>query len=104
MSTITGYKYLILNDSGTPVIEGTTMKVVELILGNKAYGWSPEEMHFQYPHLSLGQIYSALAYYSDHQEEVEQELKKRLKEVNQLEKASKPSSLKARLRAEGLLE
>jgi len=39
---------------------GTTLKVVELVLEQMAYGWSPEELHFQHPYLTLGQIYSAL--------------------------------------------
>jgi hypothetical protein len=38
------------------------MKVIELILEKSAYGWSPEELHFQHAYLTLGQIYSALAY------------------------------------------
>ena len=45
------------------MIAGTTMKVVELVVEKNAYGWIPEELHFQHPYLSLGQIYSALAYY-----------------------------------------
>ncbi|MBF0328235.1 MAG: DUF433 domain-containing protein [Nitrospirae bacterium] len=35
------------------------MKVVELVVEKIAYGWSPEELHFQHPYLTLGQIYSA---------------------------------------------
>lgn len=31
------------------LIEGTLMKVVELITSVQAYGSSPEELHFQYP-------------------------------------------------------
>jgi uncharacterized protein (DUF433 family) len=42
------------------------MKVIELVREQDAYGWSPEELHFQHPYLSLGQIHSALAYYWDH--------------------------------------
>ncbi len=45
------------------------MKVVELVTSVHAYGWSPEELHFQYPHLSMSHIYSALAYYWEHKEE-----------------------------------
>jgi len=33
------------------------MKVVELILDSKAYGWSKEELHFQHPYLTMGQMY-----------------------------------------------
>jgi uncharacterized protein (DUF433 family) len=36
-------------------------------LDHLAYGWSPEEMHYQHPPLSLAQIHAALAYYFDHQ-------------------------------------
>ncbi len=35
------------------------MKVIEIVLEKIAYGWSPEELHFQHPYLTLGQIYSA---------------------------------------------
>ncbi len=57
------------------------MKVIELILENSAYGWSPEELHFQHPYLTLGQIYSALAYYWDHQKELDLDIEKRLANV-----------------------
>jgi uncharacterized protein (DUF433 family) len=72
MNTIveTQYKHIVDQD-GVPMIADTTMKVVELITSYLAYGWSAEEMHLQYPYLSLGQIHSALAYYWDHREEVE---------------------------------
>ncbi len=39
------------------------MKVVELVVEQRTYGWSPEELHFQHPYLTLRQIHSAPAYY-----------------------------------------
>ena len=60
-----------------PIISGTTMKVVELVMAQMAYGWSPEELRFQHPYLTLGQIYSALAYYWDHQEELDADIERR---------------------------
>jgi len=77
--------------------------VVELILGKMAHGWSPEELHFQYPYLTLGQIYSALAYYWDHQEELDRDIERRLEFVDQVQRAMGPSPLVARLRAKGLI-
>ncbi|MCC6455578.1 MAG: DUF433 domain-containing protein [Caldilineaceae bacterium] len=103
MAIATGYQHIVINDAGMPMIAGTTMKVVELVLDHKAYGWSPEELHLQHPHLSLGQIYSALGYYWDHQEEVEQDIERRLHQVNELEKSFKPSPLRERLKAKGLI-
>jgi len=38
------------------------------VLDKIAYGWSPEEIQYQHPQLTLGQVYSALAYYADRQE------------------------------------
>lgn len=98
----TRYEHIILNEAKIPIIAGTTMKVIELVLDYKAYGWSPEELHFQHPYLTLGQIYSALAYYWDHQEELDQNIEQRLETIEQVRQALKPTSLEARLKAKGL--
>jgi uncharacterized protein (DUF433 family) len=64
--------------------ERTTMKIVELVVEQQACGWSPEELHFQHPHLTLGQIHSALAYYWDHREELDRDIERRLEQVEEL--------------------
>ena len=87
--------------AGEPFIVGTTMKIVEPVLGRIAHGRSPEELHFQYPHLSLGQIYSALAYYADHQDELDRDIERRLgREIRQF---AGSSPLVKRLEREGKL-
>ena len=60
--TTTTYMHIRLNADKVPIIAGTTMKVIELVTSHLVYGWSPEELHFQYPHVALSKIYSALAY------------------------------------------
>jgi uncharacterized protein (DUF433 family) len=65
----TRYEHVVLDEDQVPLITGTTMKVIELVVAQTAYGWSPEELHFQYPQLTLGQIHSALAYYWDHKDD-----------------------------------
>ena len=99
----TRYEHISLDQDNVPLITGTKMKVIELVIASKAYGWSPEELHFQYPHLSLGQIFSALAYYWDHQEELDQDIENRLKRIDQIEQTLRPTPLKARLQAKGLI-
>ena len=94
----TRYEHVILNKTQIPTISGTTTKVIELVVEKLAYGWSPEELHFQHPHLTLGQIYSALAYYWDHQEEFEQEIVRRLERVDQIRQQVRPAPLMARLK------
>jgi uncharacterized protein (DUF433 family) len=63
MARPTAYEHSVINEAGVPFIEGTTTKVIELVLDVLAHGWSPDELQFQHPHLTLGQIHSALAYY-----------------------------------------
>ena len=99
----THYEHGILDTSHAPIIRGTTMKVVELVLEKTAYGWSPEELHFQHPYLTLGQIYSALAYYWDHREELDQDIERRLEVVDEMHQGMEMSSLVKRLKTKGLL-
>jgi uncharacterized protein (DUF433 family) len=96
----TRYEHVVLDDHGTPYLASTTMKVVERVTAQVAYGWSPEELHFQYPYLTLGQIYSALAYYWDHREELDQDINRRLATVEAAQRTAPPSPLPARLRAQ----
>jgi len=103
LSAETRYDHIILNEAGIPTIAGTNMKVIELVLERTAYGWSPEELHYQHPFLTLGQIYSALAYYYDNQGKIDDEIEQRLRRVDQIQREGGPSPLGARLRAKGLL-
>ena len=74
------------------------MKVVELVVEQRAYGWSHEELHFQHPYLTLGQIHSALAYYWDHREELDRDIQRRLERVDELRSEYEPSELVERFR------
>ncbi|MGD9099484.1 MAG: DUF433 domain-containing protein [Anaerolineae bacterium] len=104
MSTVqVQYKHIILDKAQVPIIAGTNMKVVELVLGKTAYGWSAEELHFQHPYLTLGQIHSALAYYWDHQDELERDIERRLKFVDEIRRTLAPLPLVARLKAKRLI-
>lgn len=78
------YAHISLDEQGVPLVKGTTMKVVELVMAQRAYGWSPEELHFQHPDLSLGQIHSALAYYWDHQGELDRDIERRTRFADEI--------------------
>ena len=70
-----------------PSIRGTSIKLVNLIAEKKAWGWSPEELRFQYPGITLGQIRDALAYYRDHKAEREEEIERRIKKATAFKKS-----------------
>jgi hypothetical protein len=80
------------------------MKVVELVTSHLTYGWSPEELHFQYPSISLSKIYSALAYYWDHRDEIEADMQRRLGLAERFRQNAPASLVVAKLRAKGLLQ
>jgi hypothetical protein len=46
---------------------------------------------------------SAMAYYYDHQEEIDENIEQRLQRVDQIQREKGPSPLAARLKAKGLL-
>lgn len=98
----TRYEHIVLNKDDVPSIVGTTMKVVELVVEQRAYGWSPEELHFQHPYLTLGQIHSALAYYWDHREKLDHDMQRRLERIEGLRGEFQPSALISRLKARGM--
>jgi hypothetical protein len=79
------------------------MKVVELVLAQVAYGWSAEELRIQFPYLTLGQIYSALAYYWDHREEFDANIESSLEKVNRIQKEIPVPPLVSRLKKKGLI-
>ncbi|MEP7013220.1 MAG: DUF433 domain-containing protein [Acidobacteriota bacterium] len=101
-SDIPSYPHVEIHDDGVPYIAGTTMKIVELVDSKEAYGWSPEELHFQFPQLTLGMVYGALAYYWDHQEEVDSDRELRLRLAEEYRLQDGPSPLAAKIRALGL--
>ncbi len=99
-TTETTYEHIEIDSAGVPIIAGTNMKLIELVLSQLSYGWSPEELYFQFPYLSMGQIHSALAYYWDHQEYLDQDIKKRLQKVESIQKEHTPTPLQNRFKKE----
>lgn len=99
----TEYTHIQLNDKNVPIIAGTTLKVVEMITAQQAYGWSPEEIHFQHPYLSMSQIHSALAYYWDHKSELDADIEARFQYAETLRQQAGESPFVQRMKAEGRL-
>jgi len=70
---IVAQEYIEVDDRGVAKIAGSRSKV-RMIVVDRRNGLSPEEIHDAYPHLSLAQIHAALAYYFDHQAEIDAEI------------------------------
>jgi uncharacterized protein (DUF433 family) len=92
-----------LDERGVAWIDDTNTKVVEVALDMIAHGWSPEEIHFQHPHLSLAQIHAALAFYFDHKAEFDAQIERTLRETDRLRAQAGESPVRKRLREMGKL-
>ena len=81
-STVTSH--VEIDNRGVAWVTGANTKVVEVVLDRLAYGWSPEEIHREHPHLTLAQIHSAFAYYYENKEELDAEIERRGREAEEL--------------------
>ena len=102
MSTVS-YPHIEVRADGTAYIANTQTKVLEVALDRLTHHWDADEIRRQHPHLSLGQIHSALAYYYDHQEGIDRAIEQRLRKANEIRKQLGESPLRARLRDQGLI-
>jgi uncharacterized protein (DUF433 family) len=59
---------------GKPRIAGSRIQVKHLAIMHQRQGMSPEEIIAEFPHLTLADIYAALAYYHDHREAMNAEI------------------------------
>lgn len=70
METEVAYRYITKNEkSGEPIIKGTRTSV-RTIVETWRRGVPPEEIPVGLPHLKLAEVFEALSYYSDNQEEI----------------------------------
>ena len=72
MAQTTEHCYVVKDDpilSGEPIIKGTRTPV-RAIIEIWRLGIQPEEIPGRLPHLTLAQVFDALSYYSDYQEEI----------------------------------
>jgi uncharacterized protein (DUF433 family) len=85
--------------AGQPRIDGTRITVNLIAREVVHQRWTPEEVLMAHPHLTLAQIHAALAYYFDHQSEIEGSIRNGDALEGEL-RAKYPSKLAARLTAQ----
>jgi len=76
-------EHIELDDHGVARIAGSRSRVVNIVLDTRS-GMTPYDIRRQYPHLSLAQIHAALAYYYDHQTELDANIERELQEISAL--------------------
>jgi len=92
-----------LDDDGRAWIDDTNVKVIEVVLDHLDWSLDPRMIDEGYQELSLAQIHAALAYYYDHQEVFDEQIRRDAEEIETMRLMSGESPAVKRLRERGLL-
>src|SRR2546421_4020641 len=79
------------------------IRVAQIVIDYLNHGWSADEICIHYPHLKPAEVHSAMAYYFDHQAEIDSEIEAEQRLIDESRKNAKPTPVELRLRAQGLL-
>jgi len=93
------YPHLELRPGDVAYIAGTQTKVIEIVLDRLNFHWDADEIQRQHPELSLAQIYSALAYYYDHQAAMDRLVEDRLGREERILAALPTSPVRSKLKS-----
>jgi uncharacterized protein (DUF433 family) len=96
----TRYEHIALNEDRVPGIVDTTMKVVELVVEQRAYGWSPDELHSQHPYLTLGRRDDPSSTRVPNGSALDRDIQRRLERVEELRGEFEPPSWVKRLKGQ----
>ena len=77
--------------------------VAQIAMDYLAHGWSADEMCRQHPYLTAAEAHAAMAFYFDHQEEVDTEIRSGLEEAEAAAGSAPRSPFFVRMRTEGRL-
>ena len=84
---------------GKPVIAGTRIRVWDVYVHHERFCKSPDEIVRAYPHITLADVHAALAYYWDHKDQIDQQMRDADEFVAQLQDSNEVSPLAQKLAA-----
>lgn len=84
---------------GKPCVAGTRIRVWDVVELTEL-GKAPDDIIAMFPHITIADVYAALAYYHDHREEIDQQVAEDLRFAEEYRRTQGPGTLDA-LRARG---
>jgi hypothetical protein len=98
MTTATGYAHIVRDDDGHLRVGEGWHKLIALVGEHVFLGSGPVELAAAHPPLTLGEAYEVLAYYYDHQDELDVELAERERDAERLREELEDSAFAAQMR------
>ncbi len=104
MTTATAYPHLEKTGNSPASLKRLPrIRVAQIVIDYLNHGWSADEIVIHYPHLKLAEVHSAMAYYFDHQTEIDSEIDEEQRLIGETTRSAQPTPVELRLRAQGLL-
>lgn len=85
---------------GKPCIAGTRIRVQDIVLRTEA-GESPDAILAAFPHITLADIHAALAYYHDHRDLIDQQIRESDELIKRMSGSASPNAGEAHVGAKG---
>ena len=82
---------------GRPCIAGHRVRVMDIVAWHEKRGMTPDQIADMFPGVTLANVHAALAYYFDHRQEIEDDLRNDDQWAQQVKSAT-PSKIPAELR------
>ncbi len=89
------------NRNGQPraYVAGTRIRVQDIYVHAEVHGQTADEIVAGFPHLTLAQVHAALAYYFDHQDEIQKEIAEDRAFVDAMKAKMGPGPLQEKLQS-----
>ena len=91
------HSHIEVDGNGVARFAGTRFKIIHVIIDHIHWKWSPEAIQMQHPDLTMAQIHSALAYYYDHQREIDEQIEESHREYERLRAENQDSPIRKKL-------
>src|SRR5689334_17656224 len=88
---------------GRACVAGHRVRVLDIVVLHEPQGMTPDEIVSHFPGIILGDVHAALAYYFDHIEEIQDDMRAE-RALAENVRRDQPSPLEAKLRQKGIEE
>jgi uncharacterized protein (DUF433 family) len=104
MSTISSYPHIEKLPGMPARLEShRRTRVAMIVMDYLGRGLGPEDIVRHYPYLALAEVHAAMAYYHDHQQEIDAEIQSELQELSNSAAANASSAIWQKLKAKGVI-
>jgi hypothetical protein len=104
MSTISTYPHIVKEPGSPTRLEShPRTRVAMIVMDYLGRGLGPEDIVRHYPYLTLAEVHAAMAYYHDHQAEIDAEIQSELEELSSFQDADSRSVVWQKLKAKGVI-